>query len=210
MTLELGDHVWYWQDNISTATNVPRAQWFPGSNPADPNDYQGHGVEIFNYVIHGDNTILRGQPHMRSGKGSFAWLDNNPGNITAPPDGTDYGQYAGKVNWHNFLVFPTYQTGFDAIATLLRGPGYANLSILAAFQRYAPAGDGGNNPTAYAQAVADAAGVDVSTSVGDLTDDQMQIMQNKIQEIEGTVEGDTLTWDSSDVPGVISSQLPQQ
>jgi len=34
MTLEVGDHVWYWNSNISLDKNIPRAQWFPGSNPA--------------------------------------------------------------------------------------------------------------------------------------------------------------------------------
>ncbi|MEK4069028.1 hypothetical protein [Peribacillus sp. FSL R5-0717] len=48
MTLELGDHIWYWNGNISFDKNIPRALWFPGSNPNDPNDYQGHGKEIYN------------------------------------------------------------------------------------------------------------------------------------------------------------------
>ena len=80
MTLQLGDHVWYWNGYISLDKNIPRAQWFPGSNPNDPNDYQGHGIEIYNYVIHADE-IARGRPHMRNYEGSFAWLNNNPGTL---------------------------------------------------------------------------------------------------------------------------------
>ena len=207
MTLELGDHVWHWNGNISFDKNIPRAQWFPGSSPNDANDYQGHGREIHNYVIHADE-IARGRPHMRNLEGSFAWLDNNPGNITGVPGGPDFGQYPGKFNWHNFLIFPTWADGYNAIALLLRSPLYADLSILAAFQKYAPASDGGNNPVFYANAVATALGVDVSTRVGDLDDEQMLVMQDKIQEIEGAIPGESLAWDSDEIPTEIAELLP--
>jgi hypothetical protein len=156
MTLELGDHVWYWNGNISLDKNIPRAQWFPGSNPYDPNDYQGHGREIYNYVIHADE-IARGRPHMRNHEGSFAWLNNNPGNITGVPGGPNFGQYPGKFNWHSFLIFPMWADGYNAIAMLRRTPTYVNLSILDAFKKYAPESDG-NDPVAYANAVAAALG----------------------------------------------------
>ncbi|WP_170991553.1 peptidoglycan DD-metalloendopeptidase family protein [Bradyrhizobium elkanii] len=207
MSLELGDHVWFWNGNISLDKNVPRAQWFPGSNPGDPNDYQGHGKEIYNYVVHADE-IARGRPHMRNYEGSFAWLDNNPGNITGVTGGPDFGQYAGKFNWHNFLIFPTWADGYNAIALLLRTSAYSNLSILDAFKKYAPASDGGNDPVEYANAVAAALGVDVSTIVGDLDDTQMLTMQDKIQEIEGAIPGDSLAWDSDEIPQEIAELLP--
>src|SRR6266849_2318158 len=139
MALELGDHVWYWNDRVTQDMNIPRADWFPQSNPADPNDYSGHGTEIFNYVFHDSNVVLRGQPQLRHGAGSFAWLDNNPGNLTGRQGGPDFGQYSGKFNWHNFLIFPSHDAGFGAIATLLRSSSYATLSILDAFKKYAPA-----------------------------------------------------------------------
>jgi murein DD-endopeptidase MepM/ murein hydrolase activator NlpD len=206
MALEFGDHVWYWKGNISLDKDIPRAQWFPGSNPHDPNDYQGHGQEIYNFVIHADE-IARGRPHMRNHEGSFAWLNNNPGNITGRPGGPDFGQYPGKFNWHNFLIFPTWADGYNAIALLLRTPAYVNLSILDAFKKYAPESDG-NNPVAYANAVAAALGVPVTTRVGDLDDGQMLVMQDKIQEIEGVIAGASLSWDSDEVPAEIADQLP--
>lgn len=204
MTLELGDHVWYWSSNISFDKNIPRAQWFPGSNPNDPNDYQGNGKEIYNYVIHA-NEIARGRPHMRNFEGSFAWLNNNPENITGPCP--DFGQYPGKFNWHNFLIFPSWAVGYNAIAMLLRTPGYVNLSILDAFKKYAPESDG-NDPLAYANAVAAALEVPVLTRVGDLDDAQMPIVQDKIQEIEGAIAGASLSWDSDEIPPEIADMLP--
>src|SRR5690606_15970984 len=205
-----GDHVWYFDGRISMAQEIPRSTWFPGSK--GPTDYQGHGKEIFQFVVHSDGTIFRGRPHMRGFPGTYAWLNNNPGNITGRPGGPDYGQYPGKFNWHNFLIFPTRETGYRAIATFLRtascpkrGP-YRDLSIRDAFECYAPASDG-NNPVKYAQAVAEAAGVPTSTPVGHLDDVQMRLMQDKIAEVEGAVPGDVLTAGSPELPQEIGSLL---
>ena len=206
MALELGDHVWYWNGNVSSAKNVPRSQWFPGSDPNVPTDYLGHGKEIVHYVIHA-NEIASGQPHMRNHAGSFAWLNNNPGNLTGVPGGPDFGQYPDKFNWHNFLVFPSWEDGFNAIAKFLRTPSFVNLSISDAFQRYAPASDG-NDPIAYARDVADAAAVSTSTTIAELTDDQMRVMQEKIQQIEGVIPGTSLPWDSEELPSEVREQLP--
>jgi hypothetical protein len=203
MTLEPGDHVWYWNGNVSQDLNIPQADWFPGFQ--GPTDYLGHGGEIYNFVVYADQ-IVRGQPHMRNHPGSYAWLDNNPGNLTGVPGGPDLGQFPGKFNWHHFLIFPDWDTGFDAIATVLRGPKYADKSLTDAFALYAPSSDG-NDPAKYAQAVAEAAGVDVSTTVAELDDDQLLVMQNKIQEIEGAVAGDTFALDDATLPQAIIDLL---
>jgi hypothetical protein len=199
-----GDHVWYFNGQISTDLDIPRQSWFPGST--SPTDYQGHGDEIFNFVIHANGEIRRGRPHMRSREGSFAWLNNNPGNLTGKAGGTDFGQYRDKFNWHHFLIFPTFDTGFAAIAAFLRGPTYRDLNILDAFRRYAPASDG-NDPDSYASAVASAAGVSTSTLVRDLSDEQMRFMQDKITQIEGSVPGVVLGPDSPELPEEIRSRL---
>ncbi|HEY0695748.1 MAG TPA: hypothetical protein VGD71_42760 [Kribbella sp.] len=134
------------------------------------------------FVIHSDGTIFRGRPHMKNHEGTFSWLNNNPGNLTGLPGGPDYGQYPGKFNWHNFLIFPTRQVGFDAIVPFLRGPKYRDPSISAAFAVYAPASDG-NDPVAYAQSVAAAAGIPTSTLVHDLDGTQMGLMQDEIAKV---------------------------
>jgi hypothetical protein len=211
MALDAGDHIWYWtgsgisDEQVSTDQNIPRLTWFPGASPTDPNDYQGHGVDIYNFVVY-DGEIRRGQPHLRSGNGSFAWLNNNPGNLTGQPGGPDFGQFAGKFNWHNFLVFPDHDTGFAAIGSFLRQGPYPNLSILAAFQKYAPASDG-NRPDQYAASVASAAGVTVDTPLNQLNDDQMQQMQAEIEQIEGTVAGDSFDPGSSDLPAAVQQLI---
>jgi hypothetical protein len=204
MALEPGDNVWYFDGMTSQTKGIPQADWFPGFT--GPTDYQGHGEEIFEFVVY-DDQIVRGQPHMRNHAGSYSWLDNNPGNLTGQPGGPDFGQYPGKFNWHNFLIFPDWDTGRAAIAQLLRGPGYVNLSLVDAFKKYAPAGDGGNDPVQYATDVASALGVDTTTTIGDLDDDQMSVVQDKIQQIEGAIPGDSFDLDSTELPQAIQDLL---
>src|SRR5262245_25634332 len=151
MALEPGDHIWYYDgqgnenaiagEQTSTDKNVPRTQWFPSASPNDPNDYRDNGTHIFNLVVY-DGVVRRGQPHLRHGAGSYAWLNNNPGNLTGVPGGADFGQFTDKFNWHNFLIFPDHDTGFAAIAAFLHQGPYPSLSILDAFRKYAPGGDG--------------------------------------------------------------------
>ena len=202
--LQPGDHVWYHDGRVSTDKNIPNSAWF--GTAAGTTDYGGHGSEIFHFVIHGGGAIFRGRPHMRNFEGSFGWLNNNPGNLTGVTGGPDYGQYPGKFNWHNFLVFPSHGAGFDAIGKFLRGAGYRDLNMTQAFEKYAPASDG-NDPVRYAQEAAAAAGVPVTTRVGDLDDAQMLAMQNKIEAIEGSRPGVVLTKDSPELPDAVRQML---
>jgi len=194
--------IWYFNGQVFEGNELPRTTWFPGSTHAT--DFLGHGREIFEFVVHSDGTVLRGQPHLRAHPGSYAWLNRNPGNITTSD--TDYGQYPGKVNWRDLLIFPTHDVGFAAIGQLLRGPNYGNLTLLQAFQKYAPIADG-NDPVQYATDVAAAAGVTTGTVVNDLDDDQLLLMQHKIEEVEGTVPGDTFMFDSEGLPPEVSALI---
>lgn len=102
MGLEPGDHIWYWNGFTSQDLNIPQASWSPGFQ--GPTDYLDHGEEIFNFVLYEDE-IARGQPQLRNHAGSFAWLNNNPGNLTGSIGGPDYRQFPGKFNRHHFLIF---------------------------------------------------------------------------------------------------------
>jgi hypothetical protein len=205
MTLEAGDHLWYWNGRVSQDTEIPRTSWFPGCDPHDRTDYLGNGKDIYHFVVHAGE-IARGRPQMRGYEGSYAWLNNNPGNITGRPGGPDYGQYSGKFCWHNFLVFPTWEAGYAAIATLLRSPSYVGLSLTQAFERYAPASDG-NRPAEYARDVALAAGVAESTTIGELDDARMLLVQDKITEIEGVIAGESFAPDSPELPAEVAELL---
>lgn len=199
--LGAGDHVWYWNGNVSTEKSIPQKAWFGTSAP---NEYGDHGKEIYEFVIY-ENTVKRGQPHMRNSKGSFAWLNNNPGNLTA--GGTNVGEYPSKRNWHNFIIFPTPEAGLAGIPTFLKANGYGPLSIAAAFKKYAPKGDGKNDPTHYAQSVADATGVSIDTKLQDLSDDQLAEVAKAIAKMEGTVEGDEWPIGDPQIPAEVAAML---
>lgn len=56
MTLEPGDHVRYWNGQVSQELGILQAAWFRGFQ--GPTDYLGHGKEIFNFVIY-ESEIVR-------------------------------------------------------------------------------------------------------------------------------------------------------
>lgn len=203
--LEPGHHLWEYQGLVSQSEEIPRMEWFKKANPNDKTDYQGHGKEISNWVVYPDH-LKRGRPHMRRHPGTFAWLNNNPGNLTA--GGAAVGEYPGKRNWHGFLIFPTPEAGFDAIPKFLKANRYYPMSIEAALERYAPKKDG-NDPERYARSVVDALGppVTLQTKLQDLTEAQMVEVQKAIREMEGVVKGDVISRDDPGVPPAIRERL---
>jgi hypothetical protein len=216
LKFEPGDHVWYYahpDPNIPRITadlEVPRDLWFPGST--GPTDYQGHGMEIREFVIY-ENEVKEGWPHMRGKPGTPAWINNNPGNLSG--NKADVGQYKGKVNWHYFLIFPTYQAGYDAIPKWLKAYGYYSRGILSAMEAYAPASDG-NDPVRYANDIvaalsgektADGAPITLSTTLDRLTDAQMRKFQDAIVAQEGTIKGITHSRDDENLPWEIRKRL---
>jgi len=56
--------------------------------------------------------------------------------------------------------------------------------------------------------VAGSLGLPASTTIAELDDDQMIVMQNKITEIEGVVAGDTFAYDSPELPAELTALLP--
>lgn len=202
--LQPGDALWYWNGQVSRTTDIPRLQWFPGANPADSTDYLGNGKEIYNFVVHANGEILRGQPHMRTGAGTYGWLNRNPGNLTGVRGGRDFGQYRDKFNWHNFMIFPTMEAGHGAIIPFILG--WGPMTIANAMEKYAPRSDG-NDSAAYAAEVAAAAGVPVTTLTTDLTPVQLEKVSETIKSREGVREGTVLRSDSPELPAEVRALL---
>ena len=145
--------------------------------------------------------------------GTPAWINNNPGNLSG--DKADVGQYKGKANWHYFLIFPSYQAGYDAIPKWLKAYGYYSKGILATMRAYAPASDG-NDPDRYAndivtalagETTADGAAITLDTRLEQLSDGQMRKVQDAIVDAEGTVEGTTHARGSENLPWEIRKRL---
>ena len=99
----------------------------------------------------------------------FGYTNNNPGNIRPNPAFTWQGQIgvfdsgpSGK-----FLKFDTMVNGIRAVARLCGNyPQIFGVKTMREFfGKYAPVGDGANDPDAYAKYVAKAAGVDIDQPV---------------------------------------------
>jgi hypothetical protein len=209
-SLEPGNHVWYWNGNSSTAKSIPRDDWFAGHS-GDPLDYQGNGGKIYNFVIYPDH-VKCGQPQMTNKTlfpGSFAWLNNNPGNLSGPT--ADIGQYAGKLNGSppktpGFLVFPTPDIGRAAIRPWLAHNGgsnpYIDRSIADAWLAY----DKDDAPR-YTKLITDALGVQASTILSSLTDAQWETLLATIKQAEGTLLGWTYSRGDRRLPAAIRNAL---
>jgi hypothetical protein len=206
-----GSIAWYWknrvtgEEQVSWTVNLPQAEWF---HTTAKNEYFGNGKDIYQFVFHANGRILRGQPHMLGYPGSYAWLDNNPGNLTGPPY---WGAYEGKFNWTptSFLIFPTYEAGMRAIPPFLKNPHgrYLNKTIRDAFRTYAPKGHGGNQPDKYAEEVARKIGKDPDgTFIRDLGREEMKAMAQGIKDVEGTIPGKEFTL--ATLPPALRATLP--
>lgn len=211
-----GDHVWYCPSpapgtqRLVPAQDLPRLYWFPKSKGAD--DFNNQGKDIRYYVIYADK-VYEGLPHMNGAPGTFAWLHNNPGNLTA--DNRDHGQIPGKLGWHNFMIFPSYEKGRAAILTWLKANGYYAKGILDAWKGYAPEKDG-NHPLDYANGLVralagtkttDGSAVTLDTIVGSLTDDQMVKLQDAVEDFEKVRKGTERGRSDPDLPPELRSRL---
>jgi len=138
--------------------------------------------------------------------GTISWRARNPGNIRS---GDRYGAYPGKKantkSSGSFAVFPDEQTGFEAIKQVLRG--YGHITVAKAMNKYAPAGDGANDPDAYARSVAKEMGVSVDTYVDALDDSQMDIFATAIKRVEGWSEGTTYALDDPSLPAEVQKGI---
>lgn len=114
-------------------------------------------------------------------EGTRAWRNNNPGNI-------EYGPFArsmGAIGTDGrFAVFPTYEAGRAAKASLLwASKGYRGKTIGEAISRYAPSFE--NNTRAYTGAITRALGVTADTPMSALTPGQREVMMDAMERVEG-------------------------
>lgn len=122
--------------------------------------------------------------------GSFAWRTNNPGNMAKPGRrivSTSIGYAQRTSNAKSiFLIFPDRATG-DAERIRLLKEEYGDSSIAAMVERYAPRKE--NNTDAYIATVANATGVDKSTRLDALSDEQFKKLTAAMARHEGWIPG---------------------
>lgn len=115
-------------------------------------------------------------------KGSWAWRNNNPGNIRKPSKANMPVGVIGMAG--GFLVFSSYEVGFDALQTLLRKDFYKNLTIFDAVAQYAPTIDK-NDIKNYRKILVQVTKLDIKTKIKDLTNEQFLLLCLAIQRVEG-------------------------
>ena len=121
----------------------------------------------------------------RSG-GSNAWRTNNPGNIINSKFASENGAVGAAGR---FAVFPNEEIGLQAIVKLLRSKNYVRLSLRQVYHRWAPKGDGNNNPDRYANTVSKLSGIPLTKTIQELTDDEMMRVARAMQRVEGWTPG---------------------
>lgn len=134
----------------------------------------------------GNDTVIvfsDGSEEVRSG-GSRSWRNNNPGNMRQSPFAERHGSLGSAGG---FAVFPSPQTGWDALFALFRGPTYSPLTIEDAVARYAPPAE--NDTRAYQAFVLDRLGVTGKERLRDLSDAQIARLIDAIRDFEGWREG---------------------
>jgi hypothetical protein len=122
--------------------------------------------------------------------GSFAWRTNNPGNMAKPGKrvvGTSIGYAQRTSNPKSlFLIFPDRATG-DAERIRLLKEVYGDNSIASMIEAYAPRNE--NDTDGYIATVSKATGVDKSTRLDALTDDQFKKLTAAMAKHEGWIPG---------------------
>lgn len=97
--------------------------------------------------------------------GSIAYRNNNPGNLMYAGQRGAIGKDAS-----GFAIFPDYATGFQALLNQITLDANRGMTIDQFTASYAPASVPGNNPGAYAQNIANAAGLSPSDFLSQASD----------------------------------------
>ena len=106
--------------------------------------------------------------------------NNNPGNLEA--EGGFSEKQPGYVGSDGrYAVFATKQDGWNAKINLLKTDTYQNLSLIDAFNRYAPPSE---NPN-YLSSLRAYTGFDLNRKMNSLNDDEFNTLVNAVAKIEG-------------------------
>jgi hypothetical protein len=166
----------------------------PESTPTATSARAGSG-DGTSFVIYDDGVVNVG--------GSPAWRNNNPGNIRAG----DFADQHGAIGTDGgFAVFPTPETGQQALGSLLQSPTYQSQTVGDAISSYAPPSE--NDTQAYIDNVSGETGLSPDTPMSSLTSDQLDSLSHAIQRQEGSIPGDTYAVDDPDLPDAVKDALP--
>jgi hypothetical protein len=95
--------------------------------------------------------------------GSLSYQNNNPGNLIF------VGQAGAVLGAGGFAKFPTYDAGLQAMYNQIQIFQNNGLTLNQMMGKWAPAGQGTNNPVAYANSIASTVGIDPDTPLADVS-----------------------------------------
>jgi hypothetical protein len=177
------------------SVNPDAGQANPAIKPLAPGDV---------VMVNGNSCVVF-DDELRQG-GTVSWRARNPGNIRS---GDSYGAYPGKkLNTQSagaFAIFPDEGTGMQAISAVLKG--YGHVTVKQAMNKYAPSGDGANDPDQYARIVASRMGVTIDSFVDSLSDAQLSNFAEQIKTVEGWKAGTTYKRDDPKLPNDVRKRL---
>lgn len=121
--------------------------------------------------------------------GTRSWRNNNPGNL-------NYGSFSSRngaigSDYGSFAIFPDYQTGYDAMKTLITTT-YNNYTIETMMNKYAPPSE--NDTVAYINYLVDATGMSKNTYIRNMNSTQLNSLLNAMITHEGFTAGSTTTF----------------
>ena len=120
-------------------------------------------------------------------KGSWAWRNNNPGNIRKP---SKENMPAGVIGLAGgFLVFSSYEMGFNALQNLLKKDFYQDLTIFDTVAKYAPTKDK-NDIKNYRKILIQVTQLDLNIKMKSLNEAQFLLLCKAIQRVEGFLPGE--------------------
>ena len=176
-----------------TPTPAPASASTPTTAPSTAT--VGKHTDGTRYVSYGNGEVKTG--------GTVSWRNNNPGNIEAG----DFANRHGAIGSDGrFAVFPDADTGTKAKSSLLKGPSYEGKTLVDVMKKYAPAPE--NDPQAYADYIAEKAGIDTSSVISDLDDDVVNDIVDAMKNYEGWKEGDAFTADDPTAPDWVKDLFP--
>jgi hypothetical protein len=120
-------------------------------------------------------------------KGTWAWRNNNPGNIRKPGKDTKLDGIIGYAG--GFSVFSSYEAGFKALQTLLKKDFYQNLSLYDAVEKYAPPKDK-NDTKNYRKILVQLTKINLTTKLKILSEAQFLLLCQAVQRVEGSKPGE--------------------
>lgn len=116
--------------------------------------------------------------------GTWTWRNNNPGNIVKGPKARKLGSIG---TGGGFAVFPTFERGREALRSVLT-TSYPNTTLFRLVSHYAPKEE--NDVGSYRRMLKKFTGLSLQRIVKSLNADELDILMDGIQRIEGFRRGD--------------------